>query len=138
MFAPRFTSKLRTDPIMLFGYTRRDEQIFTAVFLLGWAMVHGGRHLKIPLFSMYDDVRELKCPVNGILCSCYSGVLLFMALGVPCAGLIGAATFLYALTGQYAFCTCKLSMIKADTLTKVIPLCLCVHLETAESYWDDL
>ena len=60
---------------------------------------------------MHDDVRELKCPVNGILCSCYSGVLLFMALGIPCAGLIGAATFLYALTGQYAFCTCKLSMI---------------------------
>eukprot|EP00295_Goniomonas_pacifica_P036239 CAMPEP_0175966142 /NCGR_PEP_ID=MMETSP0108-20121206/38508_1 /TAXON_ID=195067 ORGANISM="Goniomonas pacifica, Strain CCMP1869" /NCGR_SAMPLE_ID=MMETSP0108 /ASSEMBLY_ACC=CAM_ASM_000204 /LENGTH=129 /DNA_ID=CAMNT_0017294313 /DNA_START=6 /DNA_END=395 /DNA_ORIENTATION=+ len=123
------------------------EQVVVNVasgFAAGWAVVHLGRQLKIKHFSLYDDVREQKCPVNGMLSAAYAFTLAQRLRGgadgenVQSFATAGLLSFSWALYGQYRFCSCKLSLKTFDTWSKVLPLMGCAyllahHLPTFES-----
>ena len=98
-----------------------------SLFLAGWGLVHFGRHMKWPAFTIYDDFRELKCPANAVLAACYGGSLCAYGNN-QLFGLCGALTVSFALQGQYQFCTCRLSLRKFDTWSKLIPLTACVYI----------
>ena len=70
--------------------------------------------------------------MNGLLALLYFAATCTYLFGIAHLGALGASAFIFAISGQIAFCTCALRPWKIDTLTKVIPLGIALWLEANE------
>ena len=100
-------------------------RLAVAFACLGWGLIHFQRHC-----STDKSKAEARCPANGLIAYAASiGTYLF---GFAHFGALSATAFIFALSGQAAFCNCTLRPWKLDTLTKVIPLALALYIEAGE------
>ena len=103
-------------------------RLAVAFACLGWGLVHFQRHCA-------DGKRkspEARCPANGLFATIYAAATFSYQFGYPNFGALSAAAFIFALSGQAAFCTCLLRPWKLDTLTKIVPLALALWIEANE------
>ena len=102
-------------------------RLAVAFACLGWGVIHFQRHC-----STDKSKAEARCPANGLVAVIYALAIVSYLFGWHGFGALSAAAFIFALTGQAAFCTCAIRPWKLDTLTKVVPLALALWIESGE------